>query len=296
MTDLLTPVPEMRLITEPGVYPDLSHVEYHADPVPGGSLSSTGVRKLLPPSCPAKFRYWATHPEEPTDAFDLGNAAHDAILEAGPEIVVVQAADWRTKKARETAEAARSRGAVPVLREQYEQVRAMREALFAHPFAGRLFEPGTGTPEASLVWRDGPTGVMRRARLDWLPQRRNGRMIIPDYKTAKSAYPPEFAKSAANYGYHQQGAFYRDGARALDLADDDAVFVFVVQEREPPYVVSVVQLDVVAMRIGDALNRRAIDLYAECVANDHWPPYTEDVAANTPLPYYYERQFEELLP
>lgn len=38
-------------ITEPGVY-DLPAEVYHADPVEGGSLSSTGARKLLPPSCP----------------------------------------------------------------------------------------------------------------------------------------------------------------------------------------------------------------------------------------------------
>ena len=292
----MTETLDRQVITEPGVYPELPHVEYHADPVPQGSLSSTGARRILPPSCPAKFRYEATHVETPTDAFDLGNAAHDAILEAGPEIVVVDAKDWRTKKAREAAEAARERGAVPVLLEQYEQVQAMREALFAHPFAGRLFQPGTGIPEASLFWRDGPTGVMRRARFDWLPHRHNGRMIIPDYKTAVSAYPPDFAASAARYGYHQQGAWYRDAARALDLADDDAVFVFVVQERTPPYVVSVVQLDVVAMRIGNTLNRQAIDLYAECAANDHWPGYVTDVAANIPLPRWYERQHEEDVP
>ncbi|MBO0827768.1 MAG: hypothetical protein J2P24_08300 [Streptosporangiales bacterium] len=50
------------MITEPGVY-NLPAAVYHADPVPGGSLSQSGAKKLLPPSCPALYRYWADHPE-----------------------------------------------------------------------------------------------------------------------------------------------------------------------------------------------------------------------------------------
>jgi hypothetical protein len=51
------------LITEPGVY-DIAEDHYHADPVPGGSLSNSGAKKLLPPSCPAKFAYEREHPPQ----------------------------------------------------------------------------------------------------------------------------------------------------------------------------------------------------------------------------------------
>jgi hypothetical protein len=281
--------PEPTEITEPGVY-ELSHAEYHADPVPGGSLSSTGARRLLPPSCPAKFDYARRHPEEPKLEFDLGNAAHDAVLGGGPEVVVVDAANWRKKADQEAAADARARGAVPILRDQWTEVLNMRDALMAHPFAGKLFDAGTA--EASLFWLDEPSGVTRRARLDWLPETRRGRMIIPDLKTAISANPDDFARQAANFGYHQQGAWYRDGVRALDLAGDDAVFVFVVQEKTPPYVVSVVQLDAAAMRIGAALNRKAIDIYADCDRTGIWPGYVDDVALAS-LPRWYEMQHEE---
>lgn len=274
------------MITDPGVY-DLTNAEYHADP----ALSSTGARRLLPPSCPAKFDYLRSHPEQTSEAFDLGHAAHDAVLGSGPEIVLVEARDWRTKAAKEKAAAARERGAVPLLLDQWNRVLEMRAALLAHPFAGKLFEPGSGQPEASLFWRDDRTGIMRRARPDWLRDPGGDRLIVPDLKTADSADPADFARQAARYGYHQQGAWYLDAVRALGLADD-AVFVFVVQEKTPPYVVSVVQLDAAAMRIGAALNRRAIDVYVQCSERGEWPGYVEDVALAS-LPRWYELEHEE---
>jgi hypothetical protein len=42
-------------ITKPGIYPGVPDEVYHADPVEGGSLSSTGARKIL--DCPAKFKW-----------------------------------------------------------------------------------------------------------------------------------------------------------------------------------------------------------------------------------------------
>lgn len=281
---------ESLVITEPGVY-EMTNAEYHADPVPGGSLSSTGARKLLPPSCPAIFQYERDNPPEPTKAFDLGHAAHDTVLGGGPEIVPVDVDNWLTKAAKQQRDEIRQRGAVPLLRAEYEQIQAMAAALRAHPFAGRLFAEGAGIPEASLFMRDEQTGVMLRGRLDWLPTATGRRMILPDLKTAKSANPEEFVKSAANYGYHAQAAWYSRLVKGLEIAED-VVFVFVVQEKTPPYVVSVVQLDITAMRIGALLNRRAIDIYAECERTGIWPGYVDDVALAS-LPVWYERRYEQ---
>ena len=50
-------------ITEPGVY-EMPAEEYHADPVEGGSLSSTGARRLLE-MAPARWRYEQAHPSPP---------------------------------------------------------------------------------------------------------------------------------------------------------------------------------------------------------------------------------------
>ncbi|MGH3416472.1 MAG: PD-(D/E)XK nuclease-like domain-containing protein, partial [Actinocrinis sp.] len=243
------------------------------------------------PSCPALFRYEQLHGRAPKKEFDLGHAAHALVLGAGPELVLVDASDWRTTKAKGAAAEARERGAVPLLPDDYQMVHEMAKALMQHPVARVLFDPDHGLPEQTLVWRDEPSGVWRRALLDWLPDPDGpGRLIIPDYKTTKCAAPEKLPCSIHPYGYHQQSAWYQDGAAALGLSDDVA-FVFVFQEKAPPYLVTVVELDALAVRIGRDLNRRAIDLYAECVRHDTWPGYSDEVES-VALPVWVERAYE----
>lgn len=261
----------------PGIY-RMAATDYHADPVPGGSLSSTGARKLLPPSCPALFRHEQLHGTEPKRTFDLGHAAHAAVLGVGPDIVVVDADSWRTNAAKAQADEARAVGAVPILTAEHDQVQAMATALRAHPIASALLDPDRGTPEQALIWADNQTGVMRRALLDWLPEAGTGRTVLADYKTCASANPADLAKAVDRFGYHQQADWYLTGAQALGLAGDDAAFVFICQEKAPPYLVTVIEPDHVAMRIGKTRNRRAIDIYDYCVRNDTWPGYADDIA------------------
>jgi hypothetical protein len=277
-----------------GIY-QMTAEEYHADPVPGGSLSSSGARKLLSPSCPAKFRYDQDHGQEHRAVFDFGQAAHLVVLGEGPEIVVVDAPDWRGKTAQQQRAEARERGAVPVLTSEWQRIKDMAKALREHPVARALFDPDRGRPEQTLIWRDRRTGVMRRARLDWLPDPGPGRLIIPDYKTCASAEPAALARSVATYGYHQQDDWYRAGARALDLCDEAAAFVFVCQEKVAPYVVTVFELDAAARRIGAARNRRAIEIFAECQRTGRWPGYGDDIAYLSLPPYAERTDTEEYL-
>lgn len=289
-----TETPTTAGIADPGIY-QMTDEQYHADPVAGGSLSSSGARQILPPGCPAKFRYQQEHGQPPKREFDLGHAAHRLVLGAGPEIEVIEADTYRTKAAKEQRDEAYARGAVPLLAAEHDQVQAMATALRQHPVANALFDPSRGAPEQTIVWRDHRTGVMRRARFDWLPPQGSGRLIIPDYKTCRSADPQALARAAYTFGYHQQADWYRAGAQALGIAGDDAAFVFVCQEKDPPYLVTIVELDASAMRIGAIRNRRAIDIYAHCRDSGHWPAYEEGIALLA-LPPWAEIEEGEHLP
>jgi hypothetical protein len=245
---------------------------YHADPVPGGSLSASGAKLLLPPSCPALYRYRRDHPKVSAE-FDFGTAAHRYVLGAGPQVTVVDADDWRTKKAKDARDEARDHGYVPLLPAEYAEVRAMATAIREHPVASALFDPAYGKPEQSLFWQDGEFGIWRRARLDWLPRPQPGRrMVIPDYKTAAAIDRESIRKAVANYGYHMQAAQYTDAAIALGL-DDDPAFLFVFQEKTPPYLVSIAQLDPEAIGTGRARNRRACEIWRDCTETGIWPGY-----------------------
>ncbi|MFF0426886.1 PD-(D/E)XK nuclease-like domain-containing protein [Streptomyces sp. NPDC004520] len=276
---------------EPGLYPDLTAEAYHGD---RRSLSSSGARKILD-TCPAVFRYEQDHPQPPRKAFDIGHAAHRQVLGDGPELVVIDAARWDTKAAKADVAAARAAGAVPLKRHEYDQVQEMAAAIRREPAAAALFAEGSGHPELSGFWTDEATGVMRRVRFDWMPDRGPGRLIIPDYKTCVSADPADLEKAMATYGYHQQADWYEAGARALGLGSDDTVMVFVCQEKTPPYVVTVFQPTPAAMQIAAAKNRRALEVFAECTRTGHWPPYTDDVIPLSLPPWAEARDTEEYL-
>jgi len=274
---------EAQTISLPGVY-DISADVYHLDPVAGGTLSSSGARKLL--ECPARFRWDQQHPTPPTKTFEIGHAAHKMVLGAGPELVRINAAEWRTNAVKAEVEQARAEGKVPLRPLDYDAVHAMADAIRAHPLARVLFDPTGGQPEQTLVWRDEATGVWRRAMLDWRRER-----VIVDYKSAVSASKAAFTKAVANFGYHQQDTYYRDGVTALGLADDPA-FLFVVQEKDPPYLVAVYDIDDEDLRIGRERNRRALEMYRDCTASGIWPGYSTEIETIA-LPAWARRQHEE---
>ena len=108
----------MSALLEAGVLDDLPDPEYHAHP----ALSSSGARKLLPPSCPARFKWERDNPPPSRPALDIGSAAHKQVLGVGADIVVVEADDWKTKAAQETRKAAYAAVQIPLLRYEKQMV------------------------------------------------------------------------------------------------------------------------------------------------------------------------------
>jgi hypothetical protein len=154
----------------------------------------------------------------------------------------------------------------------------MAEVLRQHPQAGRLFQTGQGTAEVSIFWRDPIWNIWRRARYDWVTEI-GGRLVIVDYKsTSKTARPDAdgFGKTIHNFGYHQQAAWYRDGAIHTGW-DEDPDFIFVAQENTPPYLVSVLRLDSDAYLLAERENMYALQMFVACKGNDYWPGYPDGI-------------------
>lgn len=253
--------------------------EYHRDVT---SLSQTGARRLVSPSCPAKFKELRDNPPTPKAEYTFGHAAHKLVLGKGADIIEVDAPDWRSKEAREIRATA-CNGVAPMLTHELAKARAMAEAVKAHPLAGPLFDEGH--PELSIYHTDEATGVRLRGRLDWL-RLYNERHLIIDFKTSVTAHPGEFIRRAADYGYHQQVAWYLDLVRAA-VPNSDPTFWFVIVEKDAPYLVSVMELDDPSIAEGRRLNREAITTYAECMRTDTWPGYpNNDEVQLMGLPYW----------
>ena len=257
-----------------GLHPDVPEPEYHADP----ALSQSAAKLLLPPSTPAHYRWAMDNPPEPRDAYDRGHAAHLLVLGEGAPIVRIDADDWRTKAAREDRDAARADGATPLLAKDYTTVHAMADALRQHPWAGPLLTAGVGHAEHSAWWADPMTGVRMRARFDWLTQLGDERWMPVDYKTtAKLAAAAVFSRSAYDYGYDIQDAWYRWAVEAVTgQPAADTPMVFIAQETRPPYLVAVHQLDADFRDLGEDRARRAVGVFCQCVETGTWPGYPAD--------------------
>lgn len=267
----------------PGIYPDIPDTEYHAAK---DILSSSGARRLIT-STPRKFYEEMTTVRPYNPAFEIGHAAHTLMLTVGDPFEVVDADSWRTKDAKAARDAALQAGNTPLLAKEYAQVRAMADAILDHPVTGELFTRNDTTSEQSLYWTDEQTGVACRARPDLAV---NDWSLVVDYKTTVSADPREFAKSIAKYGYHQQQAWYCEAVETLTGIRPE--FVFVCQEKTPPYELSLIQLDADAVRIGGRLNEDARSIYAACMDSGVWPSYPPSVQV-VGLPAWALRQADQ---
>jgi len=274
-------------ITEPGLVFGMSDEEYHADPVEGGSLSSSFARRLTE-HVPAKAFAWH-HNRKPTPAMNLGKATHLLALGAGPELIVWQH-DGRTKAGKEEragySEHIAAERVVAVTETERRQVVGMVEALRGNPEVAAILD--AGTPEVSVFWQE--RGAWCRGRFDLLGD------IGDDYKTAEDASPSGFQHSMSTYGYHQQADFYLRGLRAVDHPAGDRPMRFICQEKAAPYLVQVHTCDELAMEIAAALNDRAIDIFAAAVASGEWAGYPEITPPPTALPTHYFFRYADIIP
>ena len=272
------------MITAPGIYPEVTEHNYLSDPVDGGSLSSSGAKKLL--ISPAHYMHDRSNPRT-SQAFDFGTAAHRAILGAGSEVLVVDAENWKSKAARDARDAARDAGQTPLLAADWETIAAMTAAVRSNSTAAQILDM-PGTRETTIVWHD---RCWRRARVDVLTEPRpNQRTIIADYKTTVDADTRSFERAVARYGYHQQAAWYCDGVKAV--TGTDTVMVFIAQEKTPPFAVQCFTLDGEALRLGRELNAQAVATFELCRDTGEWPAYPNGVR-QIDLPKWAYYQHEE---
>lgn len=281
-----------KVITAPGQY-SMTADEYFADPVPGGSLSSSGARTLL--DCPAKFRWQQDHPRTATRAFDLGHAVHTVVLGTGSEIVVIPAANYNTKAAQQARAEAHATGKTPLLPDERDRVMEMAAAIRRDRLAGALLAPEKGVSEATLIAQDPDTGMWMRARPDKLPVKGKRRMVMPDLKSAVSVHPDALTRAIWDHGYYVQAAWYLKTARLLGLCDEQAAFLFVFVEKTPPHLIAVVELDELAMNVGRMRMANALTRYATCKAEDNWPGYDAegDGIQRIGLPPHIARRYEK---
>lgn len=265
------------MIDSPGIY-QMPADQYHADPTPTGSLSSSGAHTLAF-ECPAAFE-WQRQNRVNKRVFDIGTASHLMVLEPDlfdSKVVIVRGITkdgkpsdgYQSQDAKDQRDAAYAAGLTPLLPKEVDLVQAMRAALWSDPIGSRAFKAGHA--EQSIFWQDQEFGNWCRTRPDWMPD--HGSYVI-NWKTADSANPDDVAKAIFNLGYFQKSAWELDGIEAVTGARP-AKYCLLVQSKRPPHLVVPVWLHADDLAWGAKLNRYARGLFAWCQRAGEWPGYSQ---------------------
>lgn len=287
------------LIIAPGIHA-LPAEAYHADPAPQPSLSSSVARLLLNRS---PLHAWTAHPRlnpayEPQErkTFDIGRAAHRAVLGAGgdyvayPTEILASNGAASTKEAKLWADEQRAAGRTPLKAEEVDQIGEIADAVQRRlALMGITFDP----QRSELTALAEVDGVWCRAMVDNAPA---DKRIIYDLKTCEDASPDAVIRSVMTYGYDVQAAHYLDVWKAA--TGETRRFRFVFVEKTAPYEVSVVELhdaeDDAADWMLDARSkaREARRIWGECLSADTWPGYRAKVAV-IGAPSFYRQKWAD---
>jgi len=260
-------------MNETGIFPDVPFDEYQTWPGLNKSRIWTVHTKTL-----AHYKYEIDHPETyESDALMLGQAAHKAILEpdnfddyyavGGP--INERTGNPYGTETKAFAEWADAQGKPVLSIEQRDYALCLRDAVWAHKTAKMLLT--NAAIEVSMQWHDAQTALLCKGRPDAI-----NKGIIIDIKTSRCANVGPFGRDAYRYGYHMQAAFYHDGAEAVSNSQVGE-FVFIVVEKEPPYLISIFQIEKDEMELGRFAYRICLQQIAGAMKNDRWPGYDPDI-------------------
>lgn len=241
--------------------------EYHA----GEGVSKTKLW-TVDKKTPFHARFGA---RKASTAFDIGKAAHCAILE--PEELeqrYTKGPDARrnSNEWKHAEDFASHHGTTLLKPNDYDTAMMIRDLSGTVPEL-ELVRDGQTIVETSAYHVDEETGVLVKARPD-LYNVNHG--LICDIKNMADASKSAFSRDTGKFGYHMQHALYSE---IWEKGSGHTVngFFFIVFEKSNPPMVAVYELEAAAIAEGYARYRRALKTYAACLEADEWPGYPSGV-------------------
>lgn len=282
----------------PGLYADVPHAAYHADPCEAPSLSASIAGILLGQS---PLHAWHAHPRLGGHVADdwsepkvRGSIVHSLLLGGGADVVAVPFEDWRKKEAQAARKEAVAAGKIPVLVHKLREYKAAADALREKSRLGVLLGEGMVERELVAVWRSGcEDGPLCRGRLDaWEPDA----LTIHDPKTCENAKAAASGTCAVRYGRDMQAAAYIEAMETLyPMLAGRVRFKWHFLEVVPPYGVIEAEPTGEMLELGRRKWHRAVATWAKCLRDDVWPGYSEEVWRIEPPPWAVEADLVEQL-
>ena len=261
---------------KPGIYDDLPCADYREiEAINASSLAEVD-------RSPRHWKFFRDNPSPPTKAMEFGTAFHEMVLEPdefSKHYVVNPHGNWRTKDSREFKAAMEAQGKIalndndattPWEYGEYGRLLKMADAVKMSQEAMTLL---AGKKELTIVWRDPDFDLLCKGRIDCRNEPRN---LLVDLKSSRNAAEDDFRQSVRTFGYASQAAMYLDGWSDL-TGNDAAGFCFVVAEKEPPFALSIYQIDNEFISYGRDIYKRRLAKLQQCFQTDVWPSYPDEV-------------------
>lgn len=222
---------------------------------------------------PAHYLHTLTNKRKDTSALNTGSALHTLVFE--PETYAERFTTYTASKskgegARKAWEAfqTEAKGRGLTILDADEEARAQGCATAIRTKARAYIAPSKGRAEIPITWTDPETGLLCKARLDWLTIDR----LLIDLKSTRSTEEHAFANQAWKLGYFHQQIFYSMGvATATGCALDEVPFLFVAVESEPPYDVAMFEPCEETRYAALEDVRKLLAQLAECQRRQMWP-------------------------
>jgi len=245
---------------EPGIYFDIPEEEYHRDYKDW--LGSHDVMNLY--LSPADFKHARENHKDST-ALRFGRASHNFMLEGGDRISVADESSKTDKSAqfKLRREGLQAEGLTLITVSEHKQLTAMKRVFDSHGLASGLRH--MAKIEVSAFWEnkdymlDKEHGIKCKSRYDMFIDLE--RKIVCDYKSTRDSVDPfRFESTCINFDYPMQAAHYLDGIKLL-TGDDSWKFMFIAQEKTPPFKINVFRCDDDFIDIGHRKNNVAFVNY-----------------------------------
>jgi hypothetical protein len=281
-----------------GFHHDFSAAEYHADPAPEPSLSSSVARILLDQS---PRHAWLAHPrlnpekpaDEPSRPKEIGSAVHKLILGRGSGTHVIEATSYQSTAAKEARANAVAAGKIPILVDDLATAEGCAAACAEQMAKIEGCAGFSSAPSEVVAIAKDETGAWLRAMMDKFEEHERGAVIWDVKTTGQSAAPQAIGRKIADMGYEIQSALYERVAVTLkpELAGR-ITFRWVFIETEPPHLLTVAELDATGLEIGRKKVAAAIALWNRCRETGIWPGYAARII-RAEYPIYAERSWLE---
>ena len=231
--------------------------EYEKLPGVRSSQLKEGLTSML------HYKHRCDNAKDETDAMRIGRASHLKILE--PSKFAKETVEWKGgNRAGKIWQAFKEENKSKIIlkSEELKHMEAIDTAVKGNPLAMEYLIHGEA--EVSLTWPDSDTGLICKARYDW---------VFPggflDVKSTQSTDYHSFERLCYQLGYHVQLALYFDGYTFAKGKEPNVKVITV--EQKPPHDVVVYNVTETMIEQGRKEYRETLRKVAKANETGKWP-------------------------